>query len=175
MNVLGNKSVTFIQSSEVVMLEEIIQNSFFVRHWEFLVIFATIAYFIVRLGRNRIQSATGVGKSQTKRNNDDEVIEGDFENDADDEDLDDLTPALEDVDYLPYKGITVKFNGGADDFYKLMNDRRSIRMFSNRPVDIEVVKKCIQTAGTAPSGAHTEPWTFCLVKRFNSLIIIKIL
>jgi len=55
--------------------------------------------------------------------------------------------------------------GGADEFYNLMNDRRSVRKFSNKPVDIEIIKKCIYAAGTSPSGAHTEPWTFCVVKR----------
>jgi iodotyrosine deiodinase len=45
-----------------------------------------------------------------------------------------------------------------------VNDRRSIRTFSPRPVDMELVKKAILCAGTSPSGAHTEPWTFCLIK-----------
>ncbi|XP_031634806.1 iodotyrosine deiodinase 1, partial [Contarinia nasturtii] len=34
----------------------------------------------------------------------------------------------------------------------------------NKPVDIGVIKKCILTAGTSPSGAHTEPWTFCVIQ-----------
>lgn len=52
---------------------------------------------------------------------------------------------------------------GADQFYSLVNDRRSVRAFSTRPVDYDVIAKCVLAAGTSPSGAHTEPWTFCVV------------
>jgi nitroreductase len=44
-----------------------------------------------------------------------------------------------------------------------MQERRSVRHFSPEPVPIEAVRNCISTAGTAPSGAHKQPWTFCLV------------
>lgn len=36
-------------------------------------------------------------------------------------------------------------------------------MFSKKPVDFEIIKTCIMSAGTGPSGAHTEPWTFCVI------------
>ena len=49
------------------------------------------------------------------------------------------------------------------EFLNYSNIRRSIRHFSNRHVDIEIMKNIILTAGTAPSGAHKQPWTFCLV------------
>lgn len=51
----------------------------------------------------------------------------------------------------------------ANKFYEIMNNRRSCRMFSDKPIDFEIIKKCIHTAATSPSGAHTEPWTFCVV------------
>ena len=41
--------------------------------------------------------------------------------------------------------------------------RRSIRSFSPEPVPLEVLEDCIRAAGTAPSGAHKQPWTFALV------------
>lgn len=44
-----------------------------------------------------------------------------------------------------------------------MNDRRSVRMFSDRPIEYSIIEKCVQTAATSPSGAHTEPWTFCII------------
>eukprot|EP00483_Globobulimina_turgida_P001694 UN01696 len=44
-----------------------------------------------------------------------------------------------------------------------MDMRRSFRHFSDEPVDIEVVRNCIATANTSPSGAHTSPWTFIVV------------
>lgn len=44
-----------------------------------------------------------------------------------------------------------------------MRGRRSVRHFDSAPVPLEVLKRCIEAAGTAPSGAHKQPWTFCLV------------
>ncbi|XP_008311489.1 iodotyrosine deiodinase isoform X2 [Cynoglossus semilaevis] len=49
------------------------------------------------------------------------------------------------------------------DFYMLMNQRRTVRFFSTEPVPLEVIDNVIHTAGTAPSGAHTEPWVFVVV------------
>ena len=51
----------------------------------------------------------------------------------------------------------------AEDFYELMNKRRSLRMFSDKPVPKEVIENIIKTASTAPSGAHQQPWTFCAI------------
>jgi nitroreductase len=47
-------------------------------------------------------------------------------------------------------------------FYDEMNRRRSVRDFSNEPVPRELVETAIQTASTAPSGAHRQPWTFVM-------------
>lgn len=49
------------------------------------------------------------------------------------------------------------------EFYEMMNRRRSVRSFSSEPVDIEIINDCIRTAGTAPSGAHMQPWHFVVV------------
>ncbi|MEY3444171.1 MAG: hypothetical protein RLZZ519_2452 [Bacteroidota bacterium] len=51
----------------------------------------------------------------------------------------------------------------ADSFYALLTARRSLRFFNDRPVPEELMQTLIQTAGTAPSGANKQPWTFCLV------------
>lgn len=48
-------------------------------------------------------------------------------------------------------------------FYKWMNERRSCRDFSDKPIPKEVIENIILTASTAPSGAHKQPWTFCVV------------
>lgn len=58
-------------------------------------------------------------------------------------------------------GIDARQESGA--FYKLMDERRSVRTFSDRQVDRKVIENIIKTAGTAPSGAHKQPWTFCVV------------
>jgi len=48
-------------------------------------------------------------------------------------------------------------------FYEKMNKRRSLRVFSDRTVPKEVIENLILTASSAPSGAHKQPWTFCIV------------
>lgn len=49
------------------------------------------------------------------------------------------------------------------DFLALMRRRRSIRQFSPEPVPVELIENAIATAGTAPSGANQQPWTFVVV------------
>ncbi len=44
-----------------------------------------------------------------------------------------------------------------------MRNRRSVREFSDDPVPIDVIRRCIETAAQAPSGANKQPWTFALV------------
>ncbi len=44
-----------------------------------------------------------------------------------------------------------------------MNQRRTVREFDSRNIPLDVMENIIQTAGTAPSGAHKQPWTFCLI------------
>ena len=48
-------------------------------------------------------------------------------------------------------------------FYAWMDKRRTVRDFSDKPVPKEVMENIILTASTAPSGAHKQPWTFCIV------------
>ncbi len=49
------------------------------------------------------------------------------------------------------------------DFFQEMDRRRSLRMFSDKPVAKEVIEFILMTAGSSPSGAHKQPWTFCVV------------
>ncbi len=48
-------------------------------------------------------------------------------------------------------------------FAATMQARRSVRTFSSRPVPRELVDQALLVAGTAPSGAHQQPWTFAVV------------
>ncbi|MCZ6596055.1 MAG: nitroreductase family protein [Planctomycetota bacterium] len=41
--------------------------------------------------------------------------------------------------------------------------RRSVRHFSDEPLPEGLVDACIRAAGSAPSGAHRQPWTFVVV------------
>jgi iodotyrosine deiodinase len=48
-------------------------------------------------------------------------------------------------------------------WYEEMNRRRTTRQFSREPVPREAIEYAIRAAGTAPSGAHQQPWTFVAV------------
>lgn len=51
----------------------------------------------------------------------------------------------------------------AEGFYDLMSSRRSVRTFSSDPVPRDLIDLAVRTAGSAPSGAHQQPWTFVVV------------
>ncbi len=52
----------------------------------------------------------------------------------------------------------------AEDLYENLNLRRTVREYSDKDVPIEIIEKAILTAGTAPSGAHMQPWQFVVVR-----------
>ena len=41
--------------------------------------------------------------------------------------------------------------------------RRSYRQFIDEPINPEIIRNCILTASTAPSGADKQPWHFCVI------------
>lgn len=49
------------------------------------------------------------------------------------------------------------------EFLRTMRARRSIRHFSREPVPRRLIDDALRVAGTAPSGAHQQPWTFVVV------------
>jgi iodotyrosine deiodinase len=48
-------------------------------------------------------------------------------------------------------------------FLQRMKSRRTVREYSTEPVPFELIANAIATAGTAPSGANQQPWTFVVV------------
>lgn len=48
-------------------------------------------------------------------------------------------------------------------FHEEMRRRRSVRFFSGNPLDPKLIETLVATAGTAPSGANQQPWTFVIV------------
>ena len=70
--------------------------------------------------------------------------------------------------HIPYTPKTLtpeQMIAASQTFYDLLNKRRSVRFFSHRPVGKNVIENIIKTAGTAPSGAHKQPWFFVAVSR----------
>ena len=51
----------------------------------------------------------------------------------------------------------------ATGFWDDLKHRRSVRMFASDPVPQRLIELAIETAATAPSGAHKEPWTFVAI------------
>ncbi len=48
-------------------------------------------------------------------------------------------------------------------FLETMRARRSVRAFSSKAVPRELIDNALEVAGTAPSGAHQQPWTFAVI------------
>ena len=46
---------------------------------------------------------------------------------------------------------------------EIMQKRRTTRHFSTKDVPKELIERAIMCAGTAPSGAHLQPWTFVAI------------
>lgn len=74
----------------------------------------------------------------------------------------------EPLDFCPedYQGVRLE---GAEAlarsraFLDLMQQRRSIRHFAQDLVPAELIENAIRVAGSAPSGANQQPWTFVVV------------
>ena len=51
----------------------------------------------------------------------------------------------------------------AREFSYHLRSRRTVRQFAPTPVPREVIEHIVAAAATAPSGAHKQPWQFCVV------------
>jgi nitroreductase len=51
----------------------------------------------------------------------------------------------------------------SNEYLAQMRKRRTVRHFSSESVPFELIKNAIAAAGTAPSGANQQPWTFVVV------------
>lgn len=68
--------------------------------------------------------------------------------------------------HIPYQALEfeeAEMRRRSDEFRADMERRRSLRFFSDRPVPKEIIENIVMTASSAPSGAHKQPWTFCVV------------
>jgi len=77
--------------------------------------------------------------------------------------------------HIPYKAESFSAEEmiqRSEEFYHFLDSRRSVRHFSDEKVPEEVIRNIIRSAGTAPSGAHKQPWKFCVVS--NSKLKSKI-
>jgi len=68
--------------------------------------------------------------------------------------------------FIPYsttKSSSEDLIKNSEKYYQEINKRRSVRDFSNKDIPREVIENILKTAGSAPSGANKQPWTFCVI------------
>ena len=69
--------------------------------------------------------------------------------------------------FVSYTKKTYKINEMAARcqlFMEWMDTRRTVRDFSDKAIPEKIIETILLSAATAPSGAHKQPWTFCVVK-----------
>ena len=152
---------------------ESIENSapFLFNNWQWMLLVGTTlcVIIIVRNFFQRKQPAQSPQPQTRKRMiSKEEHPMAEFQDSA--TDFDNMSaPSLHspDTPHIPYQYTQLTEKDvikRSKEFYTLMNKRRSIRDFSSDDIAMEVIDNIIKTAGTSPSGAHTEPWTFVVVK-----------
>ncbi|XP_067301707.1 iodotyrosine deiodinase [Pseudorasbora parva] len=136
----------------------------------FVAVLCVIIGFLFKNSQRRESRSKQKRSGETARPWVDEDLQDDTEisrkhnNEEDDDWLD--TTEEENIAHIPYTPAqysAAEMLERSKEFYSLMNLRRSVRFISPDPVPKEVIDNVIRTAGTAPSGAHTEPWTFVVV------------
>lgn len=73
---------------------------------------------------------------------------------------------MKEFPFIPYAPVRYEHDAmlyRATEFLSEMKQRRTVRHFSPDPLPEGILEKLIETASTAPSGAHKQPWTFCVV------------
>lgn len=67
------------------------------------------------------------------------------------------------VPYRPQRVPEQEMLRRAEAIYERLEKRRTVRDFSTDPVPRRLIELAIQSASTAPSGAHRQPWRFVAI------------
>lgn len=127
-------------------------RSIILENWKFfLPIFVLVLSYIYLKGNQKNRSNKNAENSDvTSSEKIKSLAESEYigeyqeENYVNDEDY---APFLEDDEHVPFPGARVTLEGGAEKFYEIANDRRSVRKYSTKPVDWKIIEKCIHAAG----------------------------
>jgi len=79
--------------------------------------------------------------------------------------------------FIPYEGVSYspeETQERSRAYYEYMDKRRTVREFSDKPVAKEIIENILMTASSAPSGAHKQPWTFCVIGNAELKAKIKV-
>ena len=74
---------------------------------------------------------------------------------------------MSDVEFVNFEGAHdpgLPVEEAAQGFYEVMQGRRTVRHFSDREVSRKTIEWLVKAAGSAPSGANLQPWTFVCVQ-----------
>lgn len=71
----------------------------------------------------------------------------------------DIFTKIPELDYLEESDYN-----NSEDFTKLVNSRRSCRVYKDEPVPEEIIQKCLDLALLAPNSSNLQPWQFYWVK-----------
>ncbi|KAI8484143.1 hypothetical protein Bbelb_380970 [Branchiostoma belcheri] len=141
---------------------------FLARYWSHL-LSALIGFVIVKFLAQSL-----FGKERKRRLSDDPARQLDLDRDEDQDEVQRVPggplSSEDTTEHIPYrlKRYTEKeMFRRAEEFYRMMDERRTVRFFSDDAVPLGVVHTLIKTAGTSPSGAHTQPWTYVIVQDVN--------
>ena len=74
-----------------------------------------------------------------------------------------MTDDYQFITYSTSKYTEIEMIERSRKFCLLADSRRSVRNFSEKSFPKEIIENLIRTAGTAPSGANKQPWTFVVV------------
>ncbi|MFM9874593.1 MAG: nitroreductase family protein [Fimbriimonadaceae bacterium] len=80
------------------------------------------------------------------------------------------------VPTVPYQPERISFEESITTIeldYTIANQRRTVRQFSTEPVPRAVIETAIKIAGTAPSGAHKQPWHFVAISNPEHQVKIR--
>ena len=69
---------------------------------------------------------------------------------------------LSSAPYFDYEEHAPEIN--AEEFQKVVNSRRSVRIFEKTPVPDSIVEKCLGNALLAPNSSNLQPWEFYRIK-----------
>ncbi|XP_075452675.1 iodotyrosine deiodinase 1 isoform X2 [Ascaphus truei] len=133
---------------------------------------AIICVLVVVILKSRRRSSENVEESVKKNKAEsrpwvDEDLQDSTNLPLEDEEQDEWQGLEENIMHVPFSPTRFPENEmfrRSKELFELLNQRRSVRFISDEPVPREVIDNIIKTAGTAPSGAHTEPWTFVVVQ-----------
>ncbi|KAK2191858.1 hypothetical protein NP493_44g11014 [Ridgeia piscesae] len=72
----------------------------------------------------------------------------------------------DDAEHIPYRADVYpqeEMIARSEAFHMMMQKRRTVRFFTDRPIPRTIIENVLYAAGASPSGANSQPWTYVVV------------